>query len=40
MKVKLNYILQLDGERHLITYIGFDSIWDEWGTAERIQRVA
>jgi hypothetical protein len=33
-------ILQVDGERHLITYIGFDSSWDEWVTAERIQRVA
>ena len=29
-------ILELDGERYLITYIGFDSSWDEWVTAERI----
>jgi len=30
-------ILEIDGERHRITYIGFDSSWDEWITAERIQ---
>ena len=30
-------ILEIDGERHLITYIGFDSSWDEWVTTERIQ---
>ena len=31
-------ILEIDGERHLITYIGFDSSWDEWVTTERIQK--
>jgi hypothetical protein len=30
-------ILEIDGERHLITYTGFDSSWDEWVSAERIQ---
>ena len=30
-------ILEIDGERHLITYNGFDSSWDEWVTPERIQ---
>jgi len=30
-------IHEIDGERHRITYIGFDSSWDEWITAERIQ---
>jgi hypothetical protein len=32
-------ILKIDGERHLITYIGFDSSWDEWVTTERIQNL-
>ena len=31
-------ILEIDGERHLITYMGFDSSWDEWVTNERIQK--
>jgi len=30
-------ILECDVERYLITYIGFDSSWDEWVTSERIQ---
>ena len=32
-------ILEIDGGRHLINYIGFDSSWDEWVTSERIQNL-
>jgi len=32
-------ILEIDGGRHLINYIGFDSDWDEWVTSERIQNL-
>ena len=32
-------VLNTDGTNHQITYIGFDSSWDEWVTAERIQKI-
>ena len=32
-------VLKTDGNNHQITYIGFDSSWDEWVTTERIQKV-
>ncbi len=33
-------ILECDDERYLITYIGFDSSWDEWVGPERIQKIS
>ena len=32
-------VLNIDGGRHQITYVGYDSSWDEWVTPERIQKV-
>ena len=31
-------ILDFNGQEYLITYIGFDSSWDEWLTTERIRK--
>ena len=33
-------ILEINGENHLIHYVGFDSSWDEWVTTERMQKIS
>ncbi|HJM67789.1 MAG TPA: Tudor-knot domain-containing protein [Candidatus Thalassarchaeaceae archaeon] len=33
-------ILEINGDNHLIHYVGFDSSWDEWVTTERMQKIS
>ena len=33
-------ILEINGDKHLISYAGFDSSWDEWVGFERIQKIS
>ena len=33
-------ILEINGDNHLIHYVGFDSSWDEWVTTEGMQKIS